>query len=65
VEIPQVGSVTSTLISLDYPTKQAHYTRSADAIHDKPRKRQQTETHSAASSDGSEPVISMESRVDL
>jgi hypothetical protein len=65
VEIPQVCSVKSTLISLDYLTKHAHYTGSANAMHDRPRKRQRTETHSAASSDGSEPGISMESRVDL
>jgi len=38
---------------------------SANAMHDRPRKRQRTETHSAASSDGSELGISMRSHVHL
>jgi hypothetical protein len=57
--------VKSTLILLDYLTKHAHYIGLANAMHDRPRKRQRTETYFAASSDGSKLGILMELRVDL
>jgi hypothetical protein len=60
-----VLSVKSTVISLDYLTKHAHFTGSANATYDRPRKRQRTEAHSSASSDGSELGISMGLRVHL